>query len=318
MSRFRTFILLASGLLGGCQTVAVEPAPPLAQTCRFLLTFDDGPSSDRYFNTTLEILAQLESNDIQPDIKALFFVQTRNQAGGGTKLGQAIMRYQHTIGHVLGLHSGTARGHIRHTKMTPDELAQSLLDGQGDLRAITGRDTAFIRPTFWGYSDQTRDIYAAHALKMLLTDVNNRDGLLINSMFGLRERVRSEFLRVRRAIERGELPQRNGSIPLVITLHDLNPVTALRMTEYLHILVEEARVAGLPLADKPFYDNATDIIEVASLRATPPKPMPVIAQNNGTDSSTQMNRVPFAQLAKDTALPTHTNPHPDLPTTAVH
>jgi hypothetical protein len=114
------------------------------------------------------------------------------------------------------------------------------------------------------------------------------------------------------------LPQRHGSIPLVITLHDLNPVTALRMTEYLHILVEEARVAGLPLADKPFYDNATDIIAVASLRAIPPKPMPVIAQNNGTDSSTQMDRLPFAQLAKDTALPTHTSPHPDLSITALH
>jgi hypothetical protein len=153
---------------------------------------------------------------------------------------------------------------------------------------------------------------------MLLTDVNNRDGLLINSMFGLRERIRSEFLRVRRAIERGELPQRHGTIPLVVTLHDLNPVTALRMTEYLHILVEEARVAGLPLADKPFYDNATDIIEVASLRATPPKPMPVIAQNNGTGSPTPVNRGPFTRLAKDTALTTQTNPNPDLATTALH
>jgi len=105
MSRFRIVFLFVPILLGACQTVAIEP-PPLAQTCRFLLTFDDGPSTDRYFNTTLEILAQLESNDVQPDIKALFFVQTRNQTGGGTSLGQAIMRHQHTIGHVLGLTAG--------------------------------------------------------------------------------------------------------------------------------------------------------------------------------------------------------------------
>lgn len=298
--------------------MAVEPAPSLALTCRFLLTFDDGPSTDRYFNTTLEILAQLESNDVQPDIKALFFVQTRNQTGGGTSLGQAIMRHQHTVGHVLGLHSGTARGHIRHTKMLTEELTQSLRDGQDDLRAITGQNTAFIRPTFWGYNDQTRYLYAAHDLKMLLTDVNNRDGIILHSIFGLRERVRSELLRIRRAIERDELPQRHGSIPLIITLHDLNPVTALRMTEYLHILVEEAKVAGLPLADKPFYDNATDIIAVASLRAIPPKRMPVTAQINGTDSSTQMDRVPFVQLAKDTVHPTQTSPQPELSTTALH
>jgi peptidoglycan/xylan/chitin deacetylase (PgdA/CDA1 family) len=316
MSRFRTFVLLASGLLGGCQTVAVEPAAPLVQTCRFLLTFDDGPSADRYFNTTLEILKRLESNDVQPDIKALFFVQTRNPTGGGTKLGQAIMRHQHATGHVLGLHSGTERGHIRHTTMMPGDLVQSLRDGQNDLRAITGRDTAFIRPTFWGYNDRTRYLYAAHDLKMLLTDVNNRDGIILHSIFGLRERVRSELLRTRRAIERDELPQVHGSIPLVITLHDINPVTALRITEYLHILVEEARFAGLPLADKPFYDNATDIIAAASLRATPPKPVPMTAQNTGTDSSTQMDRVPVAQL-EDTALPTPASPNPDLSSTSL-
>jgi peptidoglycan/xylan/chitin deacetylase (PgdA/CDA1 family) len=254
---------------------------------------------------------------VQPDIKALFFVQTRNQTGGGTRLGQGIMRYQHATGHVLGLHSGTDRGHIRHTTMMPEDLAQSLRDGQSDLRTVTGRDTAFIRPTFWGYNDRTRYLYAAHDLKMLLTDVNNRDGIILHSIFGLRERVRSELLRTRGAIERGELPQVHGSIPLVITLHDLNPVTALRMTEYLHILVEEARAAGLPLASKPFYDNAADIIAAASLRATPPKPMPVTAQNNGTDSSTPVNRAPYAQLARETALPTHASPNPNLSTTAL-
>lgn len=305
--------------VGGCQTV---PAPsvisPITPPVRFLLTFDDGPSADRYFNTTLEILAQLESNDLQPDIKALFFVQTRNQSGGGTSLGKAIMRHQHTIGHVLGLHSGTARGHIRHTKMLTEELTQSLRDGQDDLRAITGQDAAFIRPTFWGYNDQTRYLYAAHDLKMLLTDVNNRDGIILHSMFGLRERVRSELLRIRRAIERDELPQWHGSIPLVITLHDLNPVTALRMSEYLHILIEEAKVAGLPLADKPFYDNATDIIAVASLRAIPLKRVPVTAQINGTDSSIQMDRVSLVQLAKDTVRPTQTSPQPELSTADLH
>jgi hypothetical protein len=195
--------------------------------------------------------------------------------------------------------------------MMAEDLAQSLQDGRDDLRAITGHDTVFIRPTFWGYNDQTRYQYATHGLKMLLTDVNNRDGFILHSIFGLRERVRSEFLRVRRAIEHGELPQQNGSIPLVITLHDINPVTALRMTEYLHILVEEARGVGLPLADKPFYDNATDIIKVALLRATPPMPMPVTAQNNKTNSSPDVKQAAFAQQAKNAAGLTQALPNPD-------
>jgi peptidoglycan/xylan/chitin deacetylase (PgdA/CDA1 family) len=318
MSRFRIAVLLVSVLLVGCQTVAVETAPPLARTCRFLLTFDDGPSASRYFNTTLDILAQLESNDVQPDIKALFFVQTRNPTGGGTRLGQAIMRYQHTTGHVLGLHSGTDRGHIRHTKMLPADLAQSLRDGQDDLRAITGNGTAFIRPTFWGYNDQTRYLYAAHDLKMLLTDVNNRDGITLNSIFGLRERVRSELLRMRHALERNELPQLHGSIPLIITLHDVNPVTALRMTEYLHILVEEARAIGLPLANKPFYDNATDIIAAASLRAVPPKPMLFTAQNGATNSSNNVKQVAFAQQTGNAVSPDQALQHPVPSAHALH
>ncbi len=318
MSRFRTFALLVTGLLGGCQTIAIEPAPPLAHTCRFLLTFDDGPSADRYFNTTLEILAQLESNDVQPDIKALFFVQTRNQTGGGTRQGHAVMRYQHSMGHVLGLHSGTDRGHIRHTRMLAADLAQSLRDGQDDLRAITGRSTAFIRPTFWGYNDQTHHLYAAHDLKMLLTDVNNRDGIVLHSIFGLRERVRSELLRMRRAVERDELPQLHGSIPLVITLHDVNPVTALRMTEYLHILVEEARVAGLALADKPFYDNATDIVAAASLRAIPPKPVTITAQIDKSNSSTYTEQVSLAQQTGDAVGSAQALQDPDPSASTLH
>lgn len=316
MSRFRIFFLVVPVLLGGCQTVAVEP--PLAQSCRFLLTFDDGPSARQDFNSTLKILNQLQSNDVQPGIKALFFVQTRNKTSGGTEVGRAIMNYQHNYGHVLGLHSGTARGHIRHTKMTPEELAQSLNDGQADLRAITGHNAIFIRPTFWGYNDETRYIYATHDLKMLLTDVNNRDGLFINSVFGLRKRVRSELLRIRSAIERNELPPWHGSIPLVITLHDLNPVTALRMTEYLHILVEEAKVVGLPLADKPFYDNTSDVIAVASLRAIPPKQLPMTAQQHEVDAPAQANQASFTRLAKQAASPAFTSNNSGLAATALH
>src|SRR4030065_43410 len=154
-----------------------------------------------------------------------------------------------TPGHGLRPPSERAPGHIRHTTMMTEDLAQSLRDGRDDLRAITGHDTAFIRPTFWGYNDQTRYLYATHNLKMLLTDVNNRDGITLHSIFGLRERVRSELLRTRHAIERGELPQLHGPIPLVITLHDLNPVTALRVTDHLPILVEEGRPLGLARAE---------------------------------------------------------------------
>lgn len=244
-------------------------APALDQTSRILLTFDDGPSASEEFNTTLEILKQLESNEVQLEIKAIFFVQTRNAEGGGSELGQRLLHVTHSSGHVLGLHSGTKRGHIRHTTMSPEELGESLRAGQDDLRAITHRDPAFIRPTFWGYNDQTIGVYHTHNMKMLLTDINTRDGSQFNNLFGLRARVARQFQRVRRAIERGELPRYRGHVPLVISFHDLNPITANNLRSYLRMIIEEAKAAGLPLADKPFFDDPEEIRDVAALRAVP-------------------------------------------------
>ena len=84
---------------------------------RFLMTFDDGPSAVPKDNPTQSILDQLANNAVQPNIKAVFFVQTRNRNGGGTAIGQALMRREHAEGDVIALHSGSPRGHINHTQM---------------------------------------------------------------------------------------------------------------------------------------------------------------------------------------------------------
>jgi peptidoglycan/xylan/chitin deacetylase (PgdA/CDA1 family) len=47
--------------------------PPI----RFLLTFDDGPSASSFWNPSETVLDSLARNSLQPDIKAVFFVQTR-------------------------------------------------------------------------------------------------------------------------------------------------------------------------------------------------------------------------------------------------
>lgn len=257
--------------LAGCATQ--PPAPPLdAAPIRFLLTFDDGPNARSDYNTTLAIHAALADNDVQPGIKALFFVQTRNPKGGGTDKGKAVLRQAHAAGHVLGLHSGTARGHIRHTRLAPQEFEQSLIDGKSDLHAITGSDPEFVRPTYWGYDDRTRAGYAARGLKMLLTNVNGRDGIIyvLNAKQDPVREFRDELRRVRAEIESGALKPLDGVIPVVVTFHDLNPYTSRRMATYLQLLVDAARHAGLTVAAKPFYDNADDIITAARQRAMPP------------------------------------------------
>jgi peptidoglycan/xylan/chitin deacetylase (PgdA/CDA1 family) len=262
--------LLLLPVLAGCQSL--PPAPPLdAAPIRFLLTFDDGPNARSDYNTTLAIHAALADNDVQPGIKALFFVQTRNRNGGGTDRGREILRRAHTAGHVLGLHSGTARGHIRHTRLTPQEFEQSLIDGKADLCAITGSDPEFVRPTYWGYDDRTRAGYAAHGLKMLLTNVNGRDGIIyvLNAKQDPQGEFRDELRRVRADIEAGKLPPLDGVVPVVVTFHDLNPYTSRRMAQYLNLLVDAARHAGLTPAAKPYYDDTGGIVTAARWRATP-------------------------------------------------
>lgn len=261
--------------LPGCQSLPLsdEPAPaPLPVKIRFLLTFDDGPSIRPEKNPTLSILEQLAVNDIQPGIKAIFFVQTRNANGGGTEAGKAIMRRVHGDGHVLGLHSASPRGHVGHTRMSRDELNQSLQDGVADLRSITGRDPEFVRPPFWAFTALTRDLYAANRLNMLLSDVKANDGVihLFNVSFRRRGHIYSELSVVRAAIERNELVQAGCCVPVVVTFHDVNTFTANHFSEYLQILMEEALNAGLLPDDKPFYDTSANVEWTAAQRTLPP------------------------------------------------
>ncbi len=117
--------------------------PPL----RFLLTFDDGPHAN-----TAGILNQLAGNSVQPGVKAIFFVQTRSVQGGGCREGRALLYRTHTEGHVLGLHTGTPRGHVSHTGMPSAELDRSLQDGKKDLDILTGYRPALVRPPYWWFN----------------------------------------------------------------------------------------------------------------------------------------------------------------------
>ena len=59
-------------------------------------------------------------------------------------------------------------------------------------------------------------------------------------------------------------------IPVVIGMHDINRFTASHLREYLTLLVEESRALGIPLADKPFYDELASLQQAALRRAGGP------------------------------------------------
>jgi peptidoglycan/xylan/chitin deacetylase (PgdA/CDA1 family) len=232
---------------------------------RFLLTFDDGPHA----NTGL-VLDTLADNRLQRDIKAVFFVQTRNAAGGGCRGGRLVLEKEHAEGHVLGLHTGTVRGHVSHTSMSPADLAQSLVDGMADLCSITGARPSLVRPPYWSFNPTTVAEYERHGLHMMLSDVKAYDGINCGLHLFRRWNFRGQLEDVRRRLQHDHVPMVGAVVPIVVTFHDTNRYTAGHLDGYLELLVDEAGRAGLCLDEKPYYDEAPEMLTAALHRAVHP------------------------------------------------
>lgn len=232
---------------------------------RFLLTFDDGPHAN-----TAPVLEELLHNCVQRNIKAIFFVQTRNADGGGSRKGRLLLQQEHAQGHVLGLHTGTSLGHVSHTGMSPGDLDRSLENGMADIRAITGEKPWLVRPPYWWFNQSTVAEYERHGLHMMLSDVKAYDGINCGLHLVRRWNFRAQLSDVSRRLQRREILPAGGSVPIVVTFHDTNRYTAAHLGEYLNLLIEEAGRAGLCLDQKPYYDEAPEMLKAALQRAVRP------------------------------------------------
>jgi peptidoglycan/xylan/chitin deacetylase (PgdA/CDA1 family) len=259
--------LLAVCLLGGCRSAPKRPVPPDTPPLRFLLTFDDGPSIRSEPNPTAMVLRTLDSNPVQPGIKAIFFVQTRAANGGGTPAGRALMQQELALGHVLGFHTATP-GHSNHLGMASPLLRDSVRTGLADHAELGGRAPRLVRPPMWAYDARTLDIYADAGLQALLTDVTANDGKLIWPYGSPRRRqhMRYQMELLKPRVLAGELPVVQGVIPVVVTFHDPNPFTAEHLAEYLQLLVSSARQQGLRVSERPFYGQGDDVEAIALTR----------------------------------------------------
>jgi peptidoglycan/xylan/chitin deacetylase (PgdA/CDA1 family) len=261
---FNKLILAAAGFaaLAGCAPLepAAPPATAPAAPIRFLLSFDDGPAP-----STAKVLDALAANPVQPGVKAIFFVQT----GVAGIEGREMMRRTHAEGHLLAVHTGTARGHVSHMALSREELEASLRQAQADIADIAGAAPRFVRPPFWFYDDEALASYARVDLAMLLTDVNALDGqvLGVNLVPAKRMIIRAQLERIKQAWRQGALPVLDGATPIVATFHDVNTGTAATLADYLQLLVEESRALGLTLAGRPFYDRRADLERAAEVRA---------------------------------------------------
>ena len=248
-----------------CAWSAIAQAlPPV----RFLLTFDDGPSLWSS-SPTERVLAQLANNPVMPNASALFFVQAVHSAHGGSDAGRQLMRKTCAAGHVLGLHSGSTRGHVTHPSLGSQELAESLTQGNVAIEQECPGTVAFVRPPDWVYTDATLAAYNAAHLEMLQADISANDGKIYGWNISLRRRshLRRGLERVGLARSAGQLPAVDGVLPVIVAFHDTNPYTAEHMTDYLQILVEESAAVGLTLDAEPFYANAPSLARAAHARA---------------------------------------------------
>lgn len=255
-------------LIGGCALTSpalAEPLPPI----RFLLTFDDGPSADRDDNPTEKVADTLAMNPVQPGIKAVFFVQTRWAGAGGSPVGNRLLHRLADEDHVLGLHSGTSRGHIDHPDMNPAELVRTLTDGMSDIRAIDRQMPDLLRPPDWEYTAATLSIYKRVGLGMLLTDISARDGGPVAFQAGPRPggKIHRDLAQFRQRLGLGYIPTVSGVAPVVMTFHDPNRYTAEHLAAYLSLLTREARGVGLRVADPPFYTERAALAQAARVRA---------------------------------------------------
>lgn len=260
--------ILATTLLlfAGCRSMDPAAQPSEAPPVRFLLTFDDGPSIREDYNPTLAILDQLATNDIQPGIKALFFVQTEHPRGGGTPRGRDIMRSTHEQGHVLGIHSVSPKGHISHTSQPDEELIPELRQAQAVLEKITGTATRFVRPPYGACDIRTRTLYQQLGLEMLMSNVRAKDGVIYGYNGSLRRH--SNIYKSLELLRSKASPETVTYV--VIDFHDTNPYTARHITEYLHILVEEARHAGFSVPENPFCASGEEVESIATAQQVPP------------------------------------------------
>ncbi len=261
-------ILRRAGACALCMLASQAMADPAARMTpggaapvRFALTFDDGPTGREKDNPTEIVLDALAENPVQRGIKGIFFVQTRSSDGGATERGRALIRREHVEGHLVALHDGSTSGHRSHRNLDDSALEKSLADGAADIVALVGRRVTLMRPPYWAYDERTLAAYSRHGLSVLLTDISANDG----KAWGFRASPRrfvhmaSEMARVQDRLLRGELPEVEGVTPVIVTFHDTNDYTAAHMQEYLHMLVVEARSAGMTLAERPFYEDAAEL-----------------------------------------------------------
>ncbi len=202
------------------------------------LTFDDGPHPIY----TPKVLDELRARNI----KATFFV-----------LGDRVKRYPWVLrqivaeGHEVGNHSYS---HPLLLKMSNEMIEHEIVETQNQICEAIGYETHLFRPPYGAFRPDTRALFRAHNLNIILWSVDPQDWKVHDSL-KISNRVTAQ--------------SHNGSI---ILCHDIHKTTLQALPEILDTLIAEgyefktvSQLCGLP----PLQIVTTARAEPAPLTPTP-------------------------------------------------
>lgn len=221
-----------------------------------VLTFDDGPHSraDLAQNYTAQALQSLRTNRVQPNAKAVFFVQTHVPHRGGSRVGKEMIRNMGAEGHIVGIHTGSAEDHVSHiARRDRGELRNDLERAMRYLRDL-GIQSLYVRPVGGQTNDPVRNTYRALGLKMLLWDIDSRDSHSGYTRDRITQHLRQRIRDLANA----------GNREVIVLFHELDRDTRGNIEHYMANLRSSLQEAGHGIR---FPTTRSDLLPVLQRRS---------------------------------------------------
>ena len=193
-----------------------------------VLTFDDGPHAATKENYTAAALGTLRERGM----KGAFFVQTHVGYRGGSTEGEKLIRRLHEEGHVVGIHTGSAQDHVRHTVREREGLLGDDLARASKRLEALGIRPRFVRPVQGVCDAPVLEQYEEAGLKLVHWDVDSRDSARGYTPDRIAAHLKESFSKV------------GAKSHVVVLFHELDPDTRGQIVRYIDVMVSAATDAG--------------------------------------------------------------------------
>lgn len=226
-----------------------------------LLTFDDGPHAGAASaNLTRKISATMKTNPTQNGIIGVFFAQTHAKGSDGSQIrfgnpnGAAASKAAFDDGHLIEIHTGSDRDHVKHTirvtqpaynvggTSAPDgqnALESDMIQAKARIKDKVGQEPRFVRAVGLDRNPTVNATYGRVSLKHIGVNVDSKDGGDDGGSepSGVKATLKAGPHSVPHAISA-------GAPHLIVLFHDTNSETAANLTDYIKVIADAAQSAG--------------------------------------------------------------------------